>query len=143
MGYGFVFGAPNKKSAPNRLPGVSFDTMRTLVAIWFFAALPAWTHPCDISPAAKAALNSQPASTVRDRFPRDYFVHSAYQDATWARGVSTPQVQAEYRALKDALGRSTLRHALRPRYDRRQNLRSPLRLERRPGPERPVRLRPP
>jgi thiol-disulfide isomerase/thioredoxin len=89
--------------------------MRTLPAILFLAVLPAWAQPCEVSGPAKTALDALPAAPganagerlaaarkLRDQFPQDYFVHRAYQDVTWSRGVSSPDIQAEYRALKNA-----------------------------------------
>jgi thiol-disulfide isomerase/thioredoxin len=37
----------------------------------------------------------------RDEFPRDYFAHRAYQDASMSRGVYSASVQGEYRAMRD------------------------------------------
>jgi thiol-disulfide isomerase/thioredoxin len=85
--------------------------MRTYCAILFLAALPTWAQPCEISAPAKAALDGLPhsgserlaaARKLRDQYPQDYYIHRAYQDVTWSRGVSSPEMQAEYRGLKDA-----------------------------------------
>jgi len=93
----------------------------------FLAAAPAWSQPCKIPGAVKDALAAagsggasakEAAQNVRDRFPRDYFAHRAYQGASFSGGVFSSAVQTEYRALRDRHPEDplyiSLNYALRP-----------------------------
>lgn len=80
--------------------------MRYISGLLFFAALPCWAQPCEVSSSVKSELelahaNADALKSLRNKFPQDYFVHRAYQDANVDRGVFSAYVQGEYRAMYD------------------------------------------
>jgi thiol-disulfide isomerase/thioredoxin len=73
------------------------------------AGLPAWSQPCEPSPALQEAIHPnstqsrlEQARAALQKFPSDYFAHERYQTVSLEGGVYPAAVRDEYRALRDA-----------------------------------------